>query len=183
MQIELYENRQRLLYAINRKLANKIYDILNPYFDDYDCVCFSENISCNHPKLLEYAIRKFRHSDCGITRYNGMILVIDTAGRGEMREIFSRFLEMAVPENYMFKGNDAEKFFQPFENPIKSNIMHNCIKYDDVLRLIMADPHTAARYALADQMGRGGNMWMRHLIYEHAKRFDECYAEHEQMKK
>jgi len=30
MQIELCENWQRLLYAINRKLANKIYDILNP---------------------------------------------------------------------------------------------------------------------------------------------------------
>lgn len=183
MQIELRENRQQLLYAITRKLANKIYAMLNPFFDDYDCLCFSENISSDHPKLLEYAVRKFRHSDCGITRCNGMILVIDAAGRGEMRKIFSRFLEMAVPENYMFRGNDAEKYFQPFEEAIKSNIMHNCIKYEDFLRLLMADPHTAARYALADQMGRGGNMWMRHLIYEHAKKFDECYTEYERMKK
>ena len=43
MQIELCENRQRLLYAINRKLANKIYDMLNPFFDDYDSLFFREH--------------------------------------------------------------------------------------------------------------------------------------------
>jgi len=160
---------EKLLWLPDKQFTAR----LRKWFVKFDCVRFSEKLARGTPDILKYAEAKFLRVGCGISHCDGRVLAVDLAGKGMMRQIFAKMLELAEPEHYEFKGENVEEFFAPFMPVIKAAIWGNS---EYVLNLLRNNPKDAAIRLLVQDQFPHLNMACFRTTIDHAIKFDELYA-------
>lgn len=179
--IHMRRQRQYLLHGIiSLWLEKHLYPDWGKWFAPLECLRFSEKAVRGDPEIFHYAKARFLRSGCGITEFNDNVLVVNLNGDSEMRRIFAMMLEMAEPECYEFKGNDAEHFFEPFMPAIGTRIFQ---RGRPLLDSLQNAPQDAVVELLVQDRWQYLGMWGKMGVDHNAKRFDECYAEFERKKK
>ena len=178
--VRLRRTRERFLALLTGFYTKKIFaqhPQLVKWLKKFPCVSFSVKAVSGDPEVLRLAQGKFLHSGCSINCCNGNILVIDTSNTGRMQEIFSRMLELAVPESYAVKGENYEDFFAPFAE--KFNIwLYKNHKY--FLKLLKHSPKDAAIALLAEKQFKYANIFGKQAFTLQSRKFNKLYAEYKQ---
>ena len=172
--------KKRLKNLLSGAYAEKIYSDhpqLEAWFKKFNCVSFSEKVICGNPEVTKLARDKFLHSRCGVTSFNGKVLVTDLKGDGKMFEIFDKMLQMATPETYAVKEENHQDFFTPFKEYFKSRIYDHSKMF---LRLFENDPRQAAIMLLVNTQFDFVNMFSKHASWHHAQKFDCLYEQFQQ---
>lgn len=176
--IRLRRMKKRFLDTLAGTYAVKLYQqhpALEKWFKKIDCITFSESVAKGDPEVIKLAQCKFLRAGCGITRFDGKILVTDINSDGRMYDIFAKMLKLAIPETYSVKGDDHKKFFAPFEKYFIKHVWQN---HRSFLKLMKNSPKDAAIYLLADALFKSANIYGKVGISIGEKKFDELYAEY-----
>lgn len=155
------------LYPGNQRLAK--------WYQSLDCLWFSESVIAGDPYIIELAKSKFLRIGCGITVYDGKILIADINGEGKMREVFTQMLEMATPERHALKGDDFEEFFAPFASHIITTVE---AKKERLLHKLKNNPKETAIEILAAEQYKHLSIYGKQGASFREKKFDFLYQEH-----
>ena len=174
--IRLRRMKKCFLDTLSGTYAVKLYQqhpALEKWFKKIDCITFSESVAKGDPEVIKLAQCKFLRAGCGITRFDGKILVTDINSDGRMHDIFTKMLKLATPETYTVKGDDYKEFFAPFE---KYSIKHIWQNHRYFLKLVKNSPKDAAIYLLADTQFKSADIYGKVGISIGEKKFDGLYA-------
>ena len=165
------ELSKQLKYLLSGVYAEKSFPhpVVEEQLKNIDCIMFSENVIGGNPKAVKYAKNKFLYSRCGVTCYNGNILVADIRGDGKMRQIFEQMLKLATPEKYAVKGENVAEFFAPFREHFKSRLYKYSKRF---LHLWENDPAQSVIFLLAELQFDDFGMMHKHAVWAHTKKFD-----------